>query len=213
MPGDDAPLTEVPAWHGAVLVVASVTWALVLLRFGRGDIYWVMGGLAIGVCALVGWLRGAALRSVLWPHPRLVGIGLAAGVAMTAGTYAAFEGARWLLPELVVHVSRLYRAAGTSAPLAAVAWTLVILTAEELLWRDAWLVTWGPRHGPTVAAATSVLAYALTQLGSGSLIVALLAVVCGALWTLLRVRTGSLVPSLLAHAIWTPTVILLRPVV
>lgn len=196
-----------------MLVAASVTWALVLQRFGRGDIYWVMGVQALAVCALVVWLRGHALRAVLWPRPRLIGVGLAAGVAMTAGTYAAFEAARWLVPDLVVHVSRLYRAAGTSAPLAALAWTLVILSAEELLWRDAWLTVWSPRWGTTRAAVISVLAYALTQLGSGSVIVALLAAVCGALWTLLRVRTGSLVPSLIAHAIWTPTVILLRPVV
>ena len=60
--------------------------------------------------------------------------------------------------------------------------------------------------------AVSVLSYAAAQACSGSLIVGLLALCCGTLWTFERERTGSLIAPLLSHMIWTPVVILLRPV-
>ncbi|MEY4576881.1 MAG: hypothetical protein RL701_1584, partial [Pseudomonadota bacterium] len=34
----------------------------------------------------------------------------------------------------------------------------------------------------------------------------------GAVWTLLKAQSGSLLAPLIAHAIWTPTLILLYPV-
>ena len=39
-----------------------------------------------------------------------------------------------------------------------------------------------------------------------------MALVCGAIWSILRVYTGSLVAPLVAHLIWTPAVIFLYPV-
>jgi membrane protease YdiL (CAAX protease family) len=60
--------------------------------------------------------------------------------------------------------------------------------------------------------AISVATYAAAQFGTGSWIVMLLALVCGTLWTLQRQLTRSLLSPLLAHLIWTPTVILFYPV-
>jgi membrane protease YdiL (CAAX protease family) len=42
--------------------------------------------------------------------------------------------------------------------------------------------------------------------------VSLIALVCGSIWTVLYRYTGSLTPSLIAHGIWSPTVIVLFPV-
>ena len=199
--------------QGMVLVALNVSWALVMARFGRGDIYWVVGLHALLVMAVVVALRGSSLRQSSLPPRRDLVLGVVVGVIMTVGTYGAFDVARTFVPSLSTHVTRLYRAAGTEAPAIALAWTLVILTGEELLWRGAWIDVWTPRVGATVAAVSSVLAFALTQLGSGSVIVALLACTCGAIWTALRMYTGRIVPGLIAHAIWTPIVIVLFPVV
>lgn len=196
-----------------LLVALNVSWAMVMARFGRGDIYWVVGVHALLVTVVIGTVRGAALRDSLRVRPRDVLLGVVVGLLMTAATYASFELARAFVPSLATHVARLYRAAGTSTPGIALAWTLVILTGEELLWRGAWIDVWGARFGARAAAVSSVLAFSITQLGSGSVIVALLACVCGAIWTALRLHTGRLIPSLVAHAIWTPVVILLHPVV
>jgi membrane protease YdiL (CAAX protease family) len=199
--------------QGMVLVALNVSWALVMARFGRGDIYWMVGLHALLVMAVVVAVRGASLRQASFPRRRDLVLGVVVGVIMTVATYGAFEVARTLVPSLSTHVTRLYRAAGTEAPAVALAWTLVILTAEELLWRGAWIDTWTPRVGATAAAVSSVLAFAVTQLGSGSVIVAVLACTCGAIWTALRMHTGRVAPSLIAHAIWTPIVIVLFPVV
>ena len=199
--------------QGLLLVALNISWALVMARFGRGDIYWVVGLHALLAAVIVVALRGAALRDAFRPRGTDVVLGMAVGVLMTAGTYAVFEAARMLVPALTTNVMRLYRATGTETPAIALAWTMVILTAEELLWRGAWIDVWGSRLGATTAAVSSVVAFSLTQLGSGSLIVALLACSCGAIWTGLRMHTGRVVPGLIAHAIWTPIVILFYPVV
>lgn len=199
--------------QGLLLVALNVSWALVMARFGRGDIYWVVGVHAVLVALVVVAVRGVPRREAFRLRGRDLALGVAVGVLMTVGTYVAFEAARTLVPDLATHVSRLYRAAGTETPVVALAWTLVILTAEELLWRGAWIDVWSARLGATMAAVTSVLAFSLTQLGSGSIIVAVLACTCGAIWTALRMHTGRVGPGLIAHAIWTPTVILFHPVV
>jgi membrane protease YdiL (CAAX protease family) len=85
--------------------------------------------------------------------------------------------------------------------------------AEELLWRGALLEALERRTSRLAAFAISVGSYALAQLGSGSWIVFALALVCGALWTLERLLTRSLLASAISHLIWTQTVILLHPVV
>lgn len=197
---------------GWVLVALNVSWALVMARFGRGDIYWVTGLHALLVLAIVVSLTGPSLRAALQPRWLDVVLGLTVGVAMTAATYAVFDVARAIEPSLTTHVARLYRAAWTQTPGIALAWVLVILTSEELLWRGAWIDVWRARVGMRAAAVSSVLAFAVTQLGSGSIIVALLACACGLVWTALRLHTGRLVASLVAHAIWTPVVILWKPV-
>ena len=199
--------------QGLVLVALNVSWALVMARFGHGDIYWVVGLHALLVMAVVVGLRRSTLRQASLPRSRDLVLGVVVGVIMTVGTYGAFDVARTLVPGLSAHVARLYRAAGTEAPAIALAWAVVILTGEELLWRGAWIDVWTPRLGATVAAMSSVLAFAITQLGSGSIIVALLACTCGAIWTALRMYTGRVAPGLIAHAIWTPIVIVLFPVV
>ena len=205
-----------PRWsptRGLVLLGLNATWAAVMARFGRGDIYWVVGVHALVVLAVLVAMDARTLRRLVAPRTSDVALGLAAGLVMTLGTYAAFEAARVLFPELAAHVAQLYRAAGTRTPLVALGWTLVILTSEELLWRGVWVDAWSVPFGRTVAALTSVLAFAVTQLGSGSILVALVALVCGGVWTALRMRTGRVVASLVAHAIWTPVVILFHPVI
>ena len=194
-----------------VLIALNVSWALVMSRFGHGDIYWVIGLHAILVLVVVLALTASSWRITLRPRPSDVALGLTVGAAMTAATYVLFDVARAIEPSLATHVARLYRAAGTETPGVALAWVLVILTSEELLWRGAWIDVWGAKAGLRFAAVSSVLAYAATQMGSGSVIVVLLAGTCGAIWTALRLYTGRIVASLIAHAVWTPVVILWKP--
>jgi uncharacterized protein len=209
---DTPRTTPLSVRYALVILGLSVLWAVLMHQFGESPIYWIMGPYALVVCAVLLLLRGKALRARLRPTGKNVLLGIAMGTLMALLTYPAFNLAKSLFPELVSHVSELYAQSQNERLGVALSAVIVIASAEELLWRGAWYEAWLPRLGPLWAGALSVASYALTQFGSGSFIVALLALVCGTVWTLMRHLTGSLVPGLIAHLIWTPTVILLVPV-
>ena len=198
--------------YSLLLLGMSVVWGTLMHQFGEGRIYWIMGPYAAAVSAVLLTLRSDALLRRLRPTLKNVTVGIAVGVAMTLATYPAFALAEELFPQLLGHVSELYRQSHNESLVAALTWVVVILTAEELLWRGAWIEALSARFGRVGAGISSVVIYALTQLCSGSFIVGLLALVCGAVWTAQRLYTGSVLAPLISHLIWTPTVILLVPV-
>jgi membrane protease YdiL (CAAX protease family) len=168
-------------------------WGLLMQRFGNADnIYAVMGPFALSVLLAVGALVGSEL--LVW---------------LRASRRALL---RSFVPELEGHVAALYTAAHRTTLAEALPWVLAIILAEEVLWRGALLHVLERRVPPALAMAISVATYAAAQFGTGSWIVMLLALVCGTLWTLQRHFTRSLLSPLLAHLIWTPTVILFYPV-
>lgn len=201
------------ARYALLLAAISAVWGVLMSQFGQGQIYWIMGPYAATISVVLLTVRGRALLALLRPNPKNVALGCAVGVGMTLATYPAFSAARALFPELLANVAQLYRQSHEEWLPTAVAFTVVILVAEELLWRGAWLEALTPRLGRRWAGFASVVIYAGTQLCCKSFIVGLLALCCGAVWTVQRRYSNSLVAPLISHAIWTPTVILLVPVV
>jgi membrane protease YdiL (CAAX protease family) len=200
-------------------LLATVTliavWGALMSRFGGANVYAVMGPYAacvIAVCPVLAKLQGRVQRKWLATTAREALLGAVLGVAMTLATYPAFRLATALFPRLETRVESLYAAASTHSLAVALAWTLLIIVAEEVLWRGLVLDLLDERLPRGASSALSVLSYALAQLGSGSFIVLLLALVLGAIWTWQRRATGSIVAPLLAHLIWSPSVILLWPV-
>jgi hypothetical protein len=193
--------------------VLIAAWGLLLRRFGEGDVYSIVGPYALAVIAVVAVVQRRALAQLLAPSRPSVLAGLGVGVAMTVLTYPAFWLASELVPSLSGQVADLYRAAHSASPGWALAWVIVILAAEEFLWRGAIIEFVEKRGSVSLALSLSLGSYALAQLGTGSWLVAAAALVCGAIWTLERHFTRSLVAPILSHLIWTPTVIVLWPVV
>lgn len=199
----------------AATAVLIAVWAALMSRFGGTNVYAVMGPYAavvIAVAPLLGRLSGVVQRRSLEITPRAIMLGVALGALMTLATYPAFRIATELVPGLAASVRALYAAARARELASALAWTVLIIVAEEVLWRGLVLDVLDERVPAHAASALSIASYALAQLGSGSLIVLLLALVCGTLWTIQRRATGSIVAPLIAHLIWSPTVILLYPV-
>ena len=191
----------------------SIAWGVMMSQFGQGQIYWIVGPYAALISVVLLTVRGHALLRLLRPNLKNVSVGIAVGGAMTLATYPAFSAAKSLFPELFANVAQLYQQSHQEWLPTALTWVVVILTAEELLWRGAWIEALTPRFGRLGACLISVGIYAGTQLCCKSFIVGLLALCCGALWTLERHYTKSLLAPLISHLIWTPTVILLIPVV
>lgn len=189
-----------------------VLWCLLIRRFGEGNVYAVVGPYACGVCALsLATSRHGLLRD-LRPDAKNIAIGLAVGAVMTLLTYPAFQLTRMFFPALDSQVQGLYHGARSTTLPKALTWVVAIISAEELLFRGAFpraLTHWMSERN---AYLFSLVCYVLAQLGTGSWIVALMALVCGTIWTVQRRMTGSLLSPLIAHLIWSPTVILLLPV-
>lgn len=193
-----------------LLLVAG--WGVLMRTFGVREVYLIMGLYALLVSALVLVAFRSQARSWFRAGQREIAVGIGLGLLMTGLTYPLYDLAHALVPELSVRVAALYRSSNKESALAALPWVLVILSAEELLFRGALLRGLERHMGRRAALLVSVCLYAGAQACSGSLIVALLALCCGTIWTLERMLTGSLIAPLLSHMIWTPTVILLRPV-
>ena len=196
---------------GAAILFIAV-WPLILQSFGGDRVYVSLGLYSLVIIATmtaVGWKampldRGASVRGVL--------IGVVTGVVMTVATYLAYHLCVALFPGLAHHVSGLYVATRTTNFAAALAWTALAVVAEEVLWRGALLNVFPRGSRRNVVIALSLLTYAAVQFGTGSWIVALAALICGAIWMVERLWTRSIVAPLISHAIWTMTVIHLYPV-
>jgi membrane protease YdiL (CAAX protease family) len=202
-----------PRASTSLLAVLTVFWGVVMLQFGEREIYAIVGTYALFVSAVVLVLYRREAGRWFRARARDLAIGLLVGALMTALTYPIYHLAVSWLPALAPLVAGLYRTSHEGHVAAALLWVLVIIAAEELLFRGAWLAVLERQLGRHAAFGLSVALYAGAQAFSGSWIVGFLALCCGALWTLERMLTGSLVAPLVSHMIWTPTVILLHPVI
>lgn len=189
-----------------------VGWWLLVRRFGEGDVYAVIGPYALGVTVLLTALRSGHMRRWMAPTLRSIGIGVGVGVVMTALTYPMFQLSSWLFPQLDADVQGLYRAARSTTLPKAMVWLIAAGLAEEVLFRGVLAHELTALLPERRAHLLGLAMYAAAQLGTGSLIVSLVAAVCGAIWTVQRVYTRSLLSPLISHLIWSPTVILLYPV-
>ena len=195
----------------AILVLA---WPIVLSRFGHDDVYRLLAPFAIFVTAVVLILgrRERVLPRETRDWRRDIAIGIGGGVIMTAGTYAAYAVLSRLIPGLSGVVKGLYVTAGKESLVVALLSTIAAIIAEEMLWRGPLLRVLERRTSRALAIGISLATYTLAQVGSGSLIVALAALICGGIWSAERIWTRSIVAPLLSHLMWTLVVIHLIPV-
>jgi membrane protease YdiL (CAAX protease family) len=211
--GQPTATADQRAWIQLLVSAALiVAWFVLIQRFGEGDVYAVVGPFACAVCVVSVAIDPRAMQRWLLPNARVLLIGVAVGLAMTALTYPVFRLGVAIDPSLDAQVQGLYIGARSTTLPEALAWVFAIVLAEELLFRGAWpavLQHWLPKRA---AFLVSLVAYTLAQYGTGSWIVMAMAGVCGSLWTLQRLYTDSLLSPLIAHMIWSPTVILLYPV-
>jgi membrane protease YdiL (CAAX protease family) len=200
-PGRGTPPAARPAWAlpaalGAMAVVYPAAFALRLVPF------WP----AMVVFSAFSWWAAwhPYLRTRLRPTRRLAVMGVASGVALyllfCLGALVVRETALWPWVERVVDLTR----SSTPGALAVLVIVLGTSPSEEVLWRGAVFARLTRRYGPgwPPVVATTVL-YALFVGLSGSPVLPLAALVCGAVWTRQRQVTGSLVPSLVSHALWS----------
>jgi uncharacterized protein len=152
------------------------------------------------------------LRTRLRPTRRLVAMGVLSGLALyalfLAGALVVQATPLWPRIQSVVDLTR------TTAPGMVAVLVIVFGTSpsEEVLWRGAVFARLTRRYGagwrPVVL---TTVCYAGFVGLSGSLVLPLAALVCGTVWARQRQVTGSLVPSLVSHALWSLLMFLYIP--
>lgn len=201
----DRPLAVVTA-----CVLASLAWVTtftIAWRYGMAAPALAVAGTVIVVLLHV---RVPELRALWRPSVSSALWGLAAGGALVGATYALFPAACTLVPALEEEVRGLYQGA-LGAPNVVLATVAFVAIAEEAIWRGALLGALRADHGSVAAVLLSAAIYAAAQAGAGSVALVVAAFCLGVAWGALALFTRGLFAPLVAHLIWTPTVLVLLP--
>ena len=179
-------------------VVIPLIWALAMLATRFADPLVVITVVAVSLAVTVAWRERVSLRPLLRMTPRIALLSVAAAAAMIAVTYVAYPLlVRWI-PSLGMETRIIYARFIAGRTLALlIAGVVPVVVAEELLWRG-WFQ--GSMAGAGVIAAA--VTYGAAHAPAGSLLLVVVAFVCGLYWSTLRSISGSLIPPLCAHLVW-----------
>jgi uncharacterized protein len=192
------------------VLAAALGWRLVAT--GRLDV-WTAMGVVMGTLGLAALLTGIPALSPRVDPWVAAATGAGSGLALFVATrvFVRLVG-RWSTFQR--HAASIYgQGAGRSLAGALLVAAGVVVTGEELFWRG--LVQ--PRLaglealGRTGGAVSAWLLYVGVNVSSGSLALAAGGIVGGAVWGALAWWTGGVVASLLCHAVWTTSMIVLPP--
>jgi membrane protease YdiL (CAAX protease family) len=198
-----------PSWAvpAAVLATAAVDPAAFRLRVVP---FWP----ALAALAAFSWWAAwhPFLPARLRPTRRLAAVGAVSGLGLYALSCAGALVARGT--PLWPGVQEVAGLGGGGVPLAVAVLLVagVVAPAEEVLWRGAVFARATRRLGTgwrPVAATTALYAAVAGLTGVPAL--PLLALLCGAVWARQRQVTGSLVPSVVSHAVWASLLLLYLP--
>jgi membrane protease YdiL (CAAX protease family) len=166
---------------------------------------------AMGLALAAAMASGSVLRR-LEPTGFRVITGLAAGVVLYGLTWAAVALLRSGWPGWEAHARLLYAIRGTHGWAFVAPSLVLIVLAEEAVWRGViarfLMERWGRAAGIVAGAAIYALAHAATL---NPLLVAA-ALGCGLFWGVLYAATDSLVAPLVSHLVWDILLLFVLPI-
>lgn len=199
------------ALDGWPLLLTSAVAALLVLPAVLPDVWTRMAVINVGFMLLLLGIHGRTLGPLLLPTRSAVGVGLVAAVALYAAADLFMAGLRAVAPELAEQASQVY-AWSEHAPLDVRLGLLVmIVPGEDLVWRGVVTLPLCARYGALRGCAFAGLAFAIAHLTTGPPLLAFAALAMGTLWSVLAVRTRSLVPVVVCHLVWDLAVMFVRP--
>ncbi len=199
------------AW--SALVLSTVLFG-VALWFRGSDLLWVASVLTGAVClALAFWAHPRCLAGLATPTVGRVARGVAGALVMAVGTYAAYAVAATIAPDLTLQTSALY--AALDAPPGrwlALPIVALVVAAEEVVWRGLGVELVSREGRPKwVVWALALSLYVVPQLMGGSMVLILLALVAGGVWTAQRLWEGNVVTPFITHLVWDVIVFVVFP--
>ncbi len=156
------------------------------------------------------WALDARLRGLFASSWRGLATAAAIGLALVVATHAAYRVTESVSPAVTEHVRALYATIAVGhGRLPLVGLTLVVVVAEELIWRGAALEMFPARR--TWFAVATVGLYALPQALAGAWLLVAAALGVGSLFLVQRVVTGRLTDSIVTHAVWSIAIFVVVP--
>ena len=196
----------------AVVAIATLAFAAALAAKDTVSVWWsttAAAGLSLTLAATV---HGRALRRSLRWRRRDVAFGVGGGILMAGATHLLYPLGKATAPGLAPDVAALYgELRAPPGVLAALPLLVLVVAAEEVIWRGLLIDALSLRRRLPAAVLASSLFYTLPQVGSGSAVLFGLAIVCGALWGAERVWTRSLLAPTLTHLVWNLLVFVAFP--
>ena len=142
-----------------------------------------------------------------------VGAGLFVGALMAAATWILYPISAELVPLISTEVPKLYALLRQPpGPVWAFPVLVLVVSAEEWIWRGLAIDTFSRSVSPGRAALLSAFVYVLPQVAFRSPLLMVVALACGLVWGGLRVWSRGLVAPLVAHLVWDLLVFVLFPV-
>lgn len=180
-------------------------------RFAHG--LWIVEAIAgvVGI-ALALFAFGGSWRTALALSKRNAAAGIGLGLFLVIATQLSARLLLPYMPPVLAETRRLYAlmqgpfGAAHYAPLVA-----LVVVAEELVYRGVVTTLCEQRLRPmqTVVCATAL--YAVPLVASGSWLLVAIGVTLGACWTVARLRSQSLLVTLLAHYLWSCSTFVVFP--
>lgn len=197
-----------------LMVVGVSTLAMALALFTKDTLnIWLTTGLVSGFVLLLGFgVHGVALRRLFALSWRGAALGIGTGLLMAVLTKIFYPlGVVWM-PQIPSAVAALYTyLAEPPGPFAALPILALVVVAEECIWRGLLIDALYPFYNLVTVVLGSAVIYSLPHLAGRSLILFGVALVCGTIWGLLRVATGSVLVPVLSHLAWNLNIFILFP--
>lgn len=199
----------------AVVLAACVSAFCIAMGLRAELNVWIGTGAAATLSILLISLGARPSSSDLLGARPLVGfsVGAAAGLAMSLATWGLYPFALEILQPIEAEVETLYSLLRQPpGPVQAFPLLLVVVAAEELVWRGLGIDVFAPALGEWRAVLMAALIYVLPQIAFRSPLLIVVALLCGLAWGALRVRTRGLIAPFVAHVVWDVLVFILYPV-
>lgn len=132
---------------------------------------------------------------------------------MSVATWCLYPLSVEAVPAIQAEVQGLYALLRQPpGPVWAFPVLVIVVAAEEAIWRGVGIDILRKVTGPWQSVVISALLYVLPQVALRSPLLVLVALLCGMVWGMLRVRTSSLIAPLVAHLVWDLLVFVMFPV-
>lgn len=196
-----------------ILSLCVLAFCLAMGFAERLNVWIGTGGAAAVALVLLRWAPGVEGRDAWNATRRNVLLGVGTGLLMAVATWVLYPLSTDLIPEIETEVTKLYALLRqTPGPIAAFPVLVLVVLAEERVWRGLAIDVFARSRPGAQAAVLAAIVYTFPQIAFRSPLLVAVALACGLVWGGLRVYTRGLAAPLLAHLLWDVLVFVLFPV-